>query len=70
MALFVIANIPDKGPWQAIAGALMTAFTAWIAVAAGRRDAPAPASAGHTIPAATHAGAQHDGKDAGLFWSR
>jgi hypothetical protein len=61
MALFVIANIPDKGPWQAIAGALMTAFTAWIAIAASRHDAPAPAAAGDTIPAATHAGAQHDG---------
>jgi hypothetical protein len=61
MALFALAQIPDTGPWQAIAGALMTAFTVWIAVAAGRR-APAPAgAAGDTIPAATHAGAQHDG---------
>ena len=61
MALFAVAQIPDKGPWQAIAGALMTAFTAWIAIAASRHDAPAPADAGDTIPAAAHAGAQHDG---------
>jgi hypothetical protein len=61
MALFFIANIPDTGPWQAIAGALMTAFTAWIAIAASRHEAPAPADAGDTIPAATQAGAQHDG---------
>jgi len=51
MVLFVLANIPDKGPWQAIAGALMTASTAWIA-AAGRHDAPAPvAGAGDPVPA-------------------
>ena len=61
MALFAIAQVPDKGPWQAIAGALMTACTAWIAIAASRHDAPAPAGAGDTIPAAAHAGAQHDG---------
>jgi len=61
IVLFVLLNIPDMGPWQAIAGALMTAFTAWIAIAASRHDAPAPADAGDTIPAATHAGAQHDG---------
>jgi hypothetical protein len=60
MVLFVLANIPDTGPWQAIAGALMTAFTAWIAVAAGRR-APAPAgAAGDTIPAASHPPARQD----------
>jgi hypothetical protein len=60
MALFVLLQFPDIGPWQAIVGALMTAFTAWIA-AAGRR-APAPVgTAGDTIPAAAHAGAQHDG---------
>ena len=61
IVLFVLLNIPDMGPWQAIAGALMTAFTAWIAIAASRHDAPAPAGAGDTIPAAAHAGAQHDG---------
>jgi hypothetical protein len=61
MALFAIAQVPDKGPWQAIAGALMTACTVWIAIAVSRRDAPAPADAGDTIPAAAHAGAQHDG---------
>jgi hypothetical protein len=61
MALFVIANIPDTGPWQAIIGALMTACTVWIAIAVERR-APAPAGAdGDTIPAATHAGTQPDG---------
>jgi hypothetical protein len=60
MVLFVIAQIPDRGPWQAIAGALMTASTAWIAVAAGRR-APAPAgAAGDTIPAASHSEARQD----------
>jgi hypothetical protein len=61
MALFAIAQIPDKGPWQAIAGALMTACTVWIAIAVSRRDAPAPVGAGDTIPAATQAGARHDG---------
>jgi hypothetical protein len=60
MTLFALLQIPDTGPWQAIAGALMTATTVWIAVAAGRR-APAPADvAGDAIPA-THAGAQHEG---------
>jgi prepilin signal peptidase PulO-like enzyme (type II secretory pathway) len=60
MVLFALANIPDTGPWQAIAGALMTAFTAWIAVAAGRHGAPArAASAGDTIPAADHPGVAH-----------
>ena len=58
MALFVLANIPDKGPWQAIAGVLMTASTAWIAVAVGRHHVPASAAAaGDTIPAASHPGA-------------
>jgi hypothetical protein len=62
MALFVLLQTVDTGPWQAIAGALMTAFTAWIAVAISRRDAPAPAAAaGDNMPAATHASAQHDG---------
>ena len=61
MALFVLLQTVDTGPWQAIAGALMTACTAWIAIAASRHDAPAPAGAGDTIPAAAHAGAQHDG---------
>jgi len=60
MALFVILNIPDTGPWQAIAGALMTAFTVWIAIT-GRRDAPAPADAGDTIPAASPPGVRQDG---------
>jgi hypothetical protein len=60
MALFVIANVPDTGPWQAIAGALMTAFTAWIAVAAGRRSAPVPAGAGDPVPAASTPGLRHD----------
>jgi hypothetical protein len=49
MVLFVLANIPDKGPWQAIAGALMTAFTVWIA-AAGRRAAPARGPAACSLP--------------------
>ena len=61
MVLFVLAQIPDTGPWQAIAGALLTAFTVWIALAAGRRES-APASApGDTLPTASHAGARHDG---------
>jgi hypothetical protein len=61
MALFALAQVPDKGPWQAIAGALMTASTVWIAVA-GRRDAPAPvAGAGDPVPASSPAGLRHDG---------
>jgi hypothetical protein len=57
MALFVLANIPDTGPWQAIAGALMTAFTVWIAAAAQRRGAPAEAAvAGDAVLAANHPG--------------
>jgi len=57
LVLFVIGGIPDKGPWQAIAGALMIASTAWIAAAAGRRSAPAlAAAAGDTVPAASPAG--------------
>jgi hypothetical protein len=60
MLLFALGQFSDKGPWQAIAGALMTACAAWIAVAAGRR-APAPAgSAGDTIPAASHPSARQD----------
>jgi hypothetical protein len=56
---FVLLNIPDMGPWQAIAGAVMTAFTIWIAVA-GRHGAPAGvADAGDTIPAANHPGVAH-----------
>jgi hypothetical protein len=59
MVLFVLLNIPDMGPWQAIAGALMTAFTVWIAVA-GRRSAPAGViDAGDTIPAANQPGVAH-----------
>jgi hypothetical protein len=61
MVVFAVAQVPDTGPWQAIAGALMTASTVWIAVAAGRHHAPAPVGAADTIPAATHAGTQHDG---------
>ena len=58
MVLFVLANIPDTGPWQAIAGALMTAFTVWIAAAAQRRGAPAEAAvAGDAVLAANHPGA-------------
>jgi hypothetical protein len=56
MALFVLLQFPDTGPWQAIAGALMTASTVWIALAAGRRHAPAPLAAGDTIPAETYPG--------------
>jgi hypothetical protein len=59
MVLFVLANIPDKGPWQAIAGALMTASTVWIAVAAGRRRVPDPVGAGDAVPAASHPGTAH-----------
>jgi hypothetical protein len=51
--LLVIGAIPDDA-LQAIAAALLTAFTAWVAVAAGRRHAPVlAAAAGETIPAAT-----------------
>jgi hypothetical protein len=60
MALFAIANIPDTGPWQAIAGALMTAFTVWIAVAAGRRAPASAGAAGDTITAASHPQARQD----------
>jgi hypothetical protein len=60
VVLFALANIADTGPWQAIAGALMTACTAWIAVAAGRHGASARASAGDTIPAASHPETRHD----------
>jgi hypothetical protein len=58
VVLFAIANIPDKGPWQAIAAALICAFTAWIALAAGRRGAPA--AAGDTVPAGSHPEARPD----------
>jgi hypothetical protein len=62
IVLFVIGGIPDNGPWQSIAAALVTASTVWIAAAAGRRGAPAPAAtAGDTIPAASHPQARHDG---------
>jgi hypothetical protein len=47
MVLFVIGGIPDSGPWQSIAAALMTASTVWIA-AAGHRSAPA--GAGDAVP--------------------
>jgi len=60
MALFALAQFIDTGPWQAIAGAVMTASAAWIAVAAGRRGAPVPATgAGDTIPAAGHPDVAH-----------
>jgi hypothetical protein len=55
MALFALAQPLDTGPWQAIAGALMTASAAWIAVAAGRRGAPVSAAdARGAVPAASH----------------
>jgi hypothetical protein len=60
MVLFVLANIPDTGPWQAIAGALMTAFTVWIAVAAQRPAAPAGAAvASDAVLTANNPGASH-----------
>jgi len=59
MALFVLLQTVDTGPWQAIAGALMTAFTVWIAVA-GRHSAPAGViDAGDTIPAEDQPGVAH-----------
>jgi hypothetical protein len=61
MALFAVAQVPDKGPWQAIAGALMAASTVWIAVA-GRHDAPTlVAGGGDPVLAASPAGLGHDG---------
>jgi hypothetical protein len=58
MVLFALAQVPDTGPWQAIAGALMTASTVWIAVAAQRRGAPAEAAvADDAVLAANHPGA-------------
>jgi len=42
IVLFVIGGIPDNGPWQSIAAALMTAATVWIAAAAGRRGRTGP----------------------------
>ena len=61
VVLFALANIPDTGPWQAIAAALMVASTAWIATAARRHGAPAPmTAAGDTIPAGSHPEARHD----------
>jgi hypothetical protein len=57
MVLFVLGGIPDKGPWQSIAAALMTASTVWIAVAAQRHAAPAEvAVASDAVPAANHPG--------------
>jgi len=54
MVLFVIGGILDKGPLQAIAGALLTAAAAWVAAAAGRRGAPAEvADAYVAVPAAS-----------------
>jgi hypothetical protein len=61
IVLFVIGGIPDTGPWQAMAGALMIASTAWIAAAAGRRGAPAlAAAAGDTVPAGSRPEARQD----------
>jgi hypothetical protein len=56
MVLFVLGGIPDNGPWQSIAAALMTASTAWIAAAAQRHGAPAPAGAGDAVPVPSHPG--------------
>lgn len=55
MVLFVTGAIPGDF-LQSIAGALMIASTAWIAAAAGRRGAPAPAGIGDIAPAASHPG--------------
>ena len=56
-ALFALLQFADTGLWQAIAGALMTASAAWIAVAAGRRGASAEvAVARDTVAAADHPG--------------
>jgi hypothetical protein len=61
IVLFVIGGIPDNGPWQSIAAALMIASTAWIAAAAGHRGAPARlAAAGDTIPAGSHPETRQD----------
>jgi hypothetical protein len=60
MVLFVIGGIPDNGPWQSIAAALMIASTVWIAVAAGRRRAPVRAvGASDAAHAESHAGVAH-----------
>ena len=61
MVLFVIGAIPDDF-LQSIAGALMIASTMWIAVAAGRRGAPARvATAGDAVPAGSYPEARQDG---------
>ena len=57
MTLFALLQPFDTGPWQAIAAALMTASTAWIAVAAGRRRAPAEVA----VPRDSVAAADHPG---------
>ena len=59
MALFAMAQALDTGPWQAIAGALMTASTAWIAAAGGRRGTPRMAGADHTVPAESYPDVAH-----------
>ena len=60
MTLFALLQFLDTGPWQAIAGALMTASAAWIAVAAGRRGAPARAGdAGDAVLAASQPSVAH-----------
>ena len=54
MVLFVIGAIPDNF-LQSIAGIVMIAATIWIAVATGRRGAPAEiTTAGDTMPARSH----------------
>jgi hypothetical protein len=50
VVLFVIGSAADDFV-QSIATALMIASTVWIAAAARHRGAPAPAGAGHTVPA-------------------
>jgi hypothetical protein len=55
IVLFSIGALQDNFI-ETIGCVLMIASTIWIAVAAGRHGAPAPAGAGDTAPAATHAG--------------
>jgi hypothetical protein len=60
VVLFVIGSAADNFV-QSIATALMIASTVWIAAAARRRGAPAPAGAGDTIPAGSHPEVRQDG---------
>jgi hypothetical protein len=57
IVLFSIGALQDNFI-ETIGCVLMIASTVWIAVAANRRGAPAPAGAGDTAPVATHAGAR------------